>query len=163
MICHCCWLLFKISLDIQLAAISSKDVISALKLCFSEFGIPEEVISDNGHNSQPGSTKILQLSMGSGWPQAVHTTQRAMVLMKGSSNHQNSSKEVCQRWFWPLFWLIAPEVNPTWQKDPGELLQTGSWEQPYLSLSGLQPIVKLSEQHYNKGRFTPAMMPMPKS
>ena len=32
----------------QLAAISSKDVISALKFCFSEYGIPEEVISDNG-------------------------------------------------------------------------------------------------------------------
>ena len=32
----------------QLAAVSSKDVISALKFCFSEFGIPEEVISDNG-------------------------------------------------------------------------------------------------------------------
>ena len=32
----------------QLAAISSKDVISALKFCFSEHGIPEEVISDNG-------------------------------------------------------------------------------------------------------------------
>ena len=32
----------------QLADISSKDVISALKFCFSEFGIPEEVISDNG-------------------------------------------------------------------------------------------------------------------
>ena len=31
----------------QLAAISSKDVISALKFCFSEYGIPEEVISDN--------------------------------------------------------------------------------------------------------------------
>ena len=33
---------------LQLAAISSKGVISALKFCFSEFGIPEEVISDNG-------------------------------------------------------------------------------------------------------------------
>ena len=32
----------------QLAAISSKDVFSALTFCFSEFGIPEEVISDNG-------------------------------------------------------------------------------------------------------------------
>ena len=32
----------------QLAAISSKDVISALKFCFSEYGIPEEVIRDNG-------------------------------------------------------------------------------------------------------------------
>ena len=32
----------------KLAAISSKDVISALKFCFSEFGIPKEVISDNG-------------------------------------------------------------------------------------------------------------------
>ena len=32
----------------QVAAISSKDVISALEICFSEFGIPEEVISDNG-------------------------------------------------------------------------------------------------------------------
>ena len=32
----------------HLAAISSKDVISALKFCFSEFGIPEEVISDRG-------------------------------------------------------------------------------------------------------------------
>ena len=32
----------------QLAAISSKDVIPTLKFCFSEFGIPEEVISDNG-------------------------------------------------------------------------------------------------------------------
>ena len=32
----------------QLAAISSKDVISALKFCFSEYGIPEEVRSDNG-------------------------------------------------------------------------------------------------------------------
>ena len=32
----------------QLAAISSKDVISALKFWFSEFGIHEEVISDNG-------------------------------------------------------------------------------------------------------------------
>ena len=31
----------------QLEAISSKDVISALKFCFSEFGIPAEVISDN--------------------------------------------------------------------------------------------------------------------
>ena len=50
----------------QLAAISSKDVISALKFCFSDFCIPEEVISDNGHNSQPESTTILQLSMGSG-------------------------------------------------------------------------------------------------
>ena len=32
----------------KLEAISSKDVISALKFCFAEFGIPEEVISDNG-------------------------------------------------------------------------------------------------------------------
>ena len=32
----------------QLAAISSKDVISALRFCFSEFDIPEEVISDYG-------------------------------------------------------------------------------------------------------------------
>ena len=32
----------------QLAAISFNDVISALKFCFSEYGIPEEVISDNG-------------------------------------------------------------------------------------------------------------------
>ena len=32
----------------QLAAISSKDVITALKFCFSDYGIPEEVISDNG-------------------------------------------------------------------------------------------------------------------
>ena len=32
----------------QIAAISSKDVITALKFCFSEFGIPGEVISDNG-------------------------------------------------------------------------------------------------------------------
>ena len=38
---HCPWIF-------QLAAISSKDVISALKFCFSEHGIPEEVISDNG-------------------------------------------------------------------------------------------------------------------
>ena len=27
---------------------SPKEVISALKFCFSELGIPEEVISDNG-------------------------------------------------------------------------------------------------------------------
>ena len=32
----------------QLAAISSKDVISVLNFSFSEFGMPEEVISDNG-------------------------------------------------------------------------------------------------------------------
>ena len=32
----------------KLEAISSKEVIYALKVCFSEFGIPEEVISDNG-------------------------------------------------------------------------------------------------------------------
>ena len=32
----------------QLTAISSKDVISALKFCFSEYGITEEVINDNG-------------------------------------------------------------------------------------------------------------------
>ena len=33
----------------QLAAISSKDVITAFKFCFfSEFGIPEDAISDNG-------------------------------------------------------------------------------------------------------------------
>ena len=32
----------------KLEAISSKQVISALKFCFSKFGIPEEVISDNG-------------------------------------------------------------------------------------------------------------------
>ena len=32
----------------KLEAISSKEVISALKLCFLEFGIPEEVTSDNG-------------------------------------------------------------------------------------------------------------------
>ena len=32
----------------KLEAISSKEVISALKFCFSEFGIPKEVISGNG-------------------------------------------------------------------------------------------------------------------
>ena len=32
----------------KLEAISSKEVISAHKFCFSEFGIAEEVISDNG-------------------------------------------------------------------------------------------------------------------
>ena len=32
----------------KLEAISSKEVISALMFCFSEFGIPSEVISDNG-------------------------------------------------------------------------------------------------------------------
>ena len=32
----------------KLEAISSKELISVLKFCFSEFGIPEEVISDNG-------------------------------------------------------------------------------------------------------------------
>ena len=31
-----------------LLATSSKDVISALKFCFSDFGIPEEIICDNG-------------------------------------------------------------------------------------------------------------------
>ena len=31
----------------KLEAISSKEVISALKLCFSEFGVPDEVTSDN--------------------------------------------------------------------------------------------------------------------
>ena len=32
----------------KLKAISSKDIISALKFCSTKFGIPEEVISDNG-------------------------------------------------------------------------------------------------------------------
>ena len=32
----------------KLEAISSKEVISVLKFCFAEVGIPEEVISDNG-------------------------------------------------------------------------------------------------------------------
>ena len=32
----------------KLEAISSKEVISAHKFCFSEFHIPEEVITDNG-------------------------------------------------------------------------------------------------------------------
>ena len=32
----------------KLEAISSRDVISALRFCSAEFGIPEEVISDNG-------------------------------------------------------------------------------------------------------------------
>ena len=32
----------------QIPATASKDMISALKSCFSEFGIPEEVISING-------------------------------------------------------------------------------------------------------------------
>ena len=35
-------------MDKKLEAISSKEAISALKFCFAEFGIPEEVISDNG-------------------------------------------------------------------------------------------------------------------
>ena len=38
----------KYSWVFQLAAISSKDVISTLKFCFSEFGIPGEVIRNNG-------------------------------------------------------------------------------------------------------------------
>ena len=32
----------------KLEAISSQEVMCALQFCFSEFGIPEEVISDNG-------------------------------------------------------------------------------------------------------------------
>ena len=35
-------------MDEEIKPISSKEVISALKFCFSEFCIPEEVISDNG-------------------------------------------------------------------------------------------------------------------
>ena len=35
-------------MDKKLEGISSKEVISTLKFCFSEFGIPEKVISDNG-------------------------------------------------------------------------------------------------------------------
>ena len=35
-------------MDKKLEAIPSKEVISSLKFCFSEFGIPEEVTSDNG-------------------------------------------------------------------------------------------------------------------
>ena len=49
----------------KLEAISSKEVISAVKFCFSEFGIPEEVISTIGSSSLPESTKILQQSMHS--------------------------------------------------------------------------------------------------
>ena len=35
-------------MDRKLEAISSYEVILARKYCFSEFGIPEEVINDNG-------------------------------------------------------------------------------------------------------------------
>ena len=50
----------------QLAAISFKDMISALEFCFSKFGVPEEVISDNGPQFTARMYKNLQLSMGSG-------------------------------------------------------------------------------------------------
>ena len=56
-----------------------KDVISAFKLCFSDYGIPKEVICDNGNSSQAENTRILQLSMDSSSLPAVHTTPRAMV------------------------------------------------------------------------------------
>ena len=38
----------RVVISMSLSSISSKEVISALKFCFSEFGIPEEVLIDNG-------------------------------------------------------------------------------------------------------------------
>ena len=68
----------------QLAAISSKDVISALKFCFSKFGIPEEVISDNGPQIIARDYQDFAAQYGLRLTtNTTHTTQRVMVLLKG--------------------------------------------------------------------------------
>ena len=90
----------KYPLIFQLAAISSKDVISTLKFCFSEFGIPEEIISDNGPQFTAREYQDLAAQYG------FRLTTSSPYYPKGHgcierqvSNHQKSSKQVCQRWF----------------------------------------------------------------
>ena len=50
----------------QLAAISTKNMISALKFCFSKFGMPEEVISDNGPQFTVGEYQDFAAQYGFG-------------------------------------------------------------------------------------------------
>ena len=48
MVPHIGRLLFQVPMDFSIDDTNIKDVISAFKLCFSDYGIPEEVICDNG-------------------------------------------------------------------------------------------------------------------
>ena len=138
-------------------------MISTLKFCFSEFGIPEEVIPDNGPQIiaieyQDFAAKYgFRLTTSSPYyPKGHGFIERHVQSIK---NHlYKCTKDGSD----PYLALLQLRSTPLDRRtpSPGELLQN---RQPYLSLSGLHPIVKLSEQHYNQGRYTPTMMPMPKS
>ena len=78
------------------------------------------------HNLQPENTKILQLSMVSGWPQAAHTIQRAMVLLKGKVQTIKNLLSKCAKvGSDPYLALLQLRSTPIDSRtpSPGELLQ----------------------------------------
>ena len=95
-----------------LPATTSKDVISALKSCFAEYGIPEDVISDKESVHQPGVPVVCSII----WFQADHKQpslpKRSWVCRATGANHQEATNQVHPRWVLPIPSTASAENHP---------------------------------------------------
>jgi hypothetical protein len=63
---------------IKLTSTTAQSIIVALKSLFARYGIPQEVISDNGPSTLHRSSQTSQDNMHSSIQQVVHTSPKAM-------------------------------------------------------------------------------------
>ena len=76
-----------------LLATSSKDVISALKFCFSDFGIPRRIICDNGPQFTSREYQDFAAKYGFKLTTSSPFIQRVMVILRD----RYSLSKICSR------------------------------------------------------------------
>ena len=148
----------------KLEAISSKDIISALKFCFAEFGIPEEAISDNGKQFTGRGYQDLTARYGDKlttsspyYPKGhgfikrqVQTTKNLLSKCDGDGTDHYLT-------------LLQLRVTPAGYLHLVSYCRRDNWKPLYLPSSGIQPIMKQSEHPFHTDKFLQTMILMPRS
>ena len=100
----------------QQAAIACKDVISALKLHFSEFSIPQEVLSSNGLQFTVRKYQEFAAKYGFKLTTGIHYYPKGHEFIE---RQVQTIKNVLSKYAKDGFLssLVGAEVNSTWQKD----------------------------------------------
>ena len=155
----------KFSYILQMASMTSKDVISAQRFCFSLLGTPEEIISDNETNFTSRdymefatnwgfilTTSSLHYPKGHGFiERQVQTIMK--LFTRCDEDKTNYYLALQELWATPSTAIYHHQQS---------FSSTDSWKPHFQPSSGLHTTVKLSEHPSKPDRITAGTMPIPR-
>ena len=141
-------------------------MFAALKFCFLEFGIPEEVISDNGkqftgreYQDFAGKYGFKLTTSSPYYPKGHRFTERQRQTIK---IYWVSVMVMAQTTTWPYYSWKPPQWTAGYLHH-ASCYRADNLKPHYLLSSGLQPTMNLSEHPFNPCRVIQTMMLMLRS